>query len=108
MTPPPSQDGIERRELHALATRKIDAVPRNLVPEQLSEATTLLADLYATGQRHGIHPDLWAAVANLGVEVLDAFALRDQLPKRRPAARGPATRGTTVRPVELADLGRQR
>ena len=108
MTPPPRQDGIERRDLLALATRKIDAVPRNLMPEQLSEATSLLADLYATGQRHGIHPDLWSAVANLGVEVLDASALRDQLPKRRPAARGPATRGTTVSPAERPDLGRQR
>ena len=104
----PHSEPVDRQDLLALATRKIDTVPRNLRPEQLSAATRLLADLYATGLRHGIAPDLWAAVANLGVEVLDALALRDQLLPVRPPSREGLTRPITTASVQRPDPGRQR
>lgn len=112
MKTPPVPGEPDRRGLTDLASRKIDAIPRNLTPERTTAATALLADLYATGLQHGVDPDVWAAVADLGVEVLDALALRDQLPPRRPPSPDPARRdrasGRAADREPRSDRGRQR
>lgn len=110
MTSPSLPGGTDHRGLTDLATRKIDVIPRNLTPERFTAATALLADLYATGLRHGVDPDVWAAVTDLGLEVLDALALRDQLPPRRPVATDQLRRDRmrTADPAQRSGVGRQR
>lgn len=110
MTSPFPPGGTDLRGLTDLATRKIDVIPRNLTPERFMAATALLADLYTTGLRHGVDPDVWAAVTDLGLEVLDALALGDQLPPRRPPATDQVRRGRTrtTEPAQRSDVGRQR
>lgn len=84
---PERRTGLSRAELIAAASRRILDDPRSLEPEQRHEATVLLADLYATGLRHGTTAEHWALVASLGTEVIDAIRMRDRASDVAP--RGP-------------------
>ena len=75
---PEKRTEISRAELIAAASRRILDDPRQLEPDQRHQATVLLADLYATGLRHGITAEHWALVASLGTEVIDAIRARDR------------------------------
>lgn len=81
---PERRTDLSRAELIAAASRRILDDPRSLEPAQRHEATVLLADLYATGLRHGITAEDWALVASLGTEVIDAIRLRDRVVDRAP------------------------
>ena len=65
-------------ELRRIATSKTRGYGLELSPSQREAAAALLTDLYATGLRHGITPEDWAAVAGLDIECLDAIRWRDR------------------------------
>lgn len=65
-------------DLVEAANRKILDDPRSLEPDQRHEATVLLADLYASGVRHGICTEHCALVASLRTAVIDAVRTRDR------------------------------
>jgi hypothetical protein len=65
-------------ELRRIAASKTRGYGLKLTPGQRDSAVALLADLYATGLRHGITPEDWAAVAGLDIECLDAIRWRDR------------------------------
>jgi hypothetical protein len=76
-------------DLRRIAASKIQGYGRELSPEQREAAVALLADLYATGLRHGVTPEDWAAVAGLDIESLDAIRWRDRVNRSRPKAERP-------------------
>lgn len=66
-------------ELLVLARARIAACQRSDPDRGASErAASLLADLYATGLRHGIAPDDWAAVTALPGSCLHACRARQR------------------------------
>lgn len=104
---PERRTDLSRAELIAAASRRILDDPRSLEPAQRHEATVLLADLYATGLRHGITAEDWALVASLGTEVIDAIRLRDRVVDRAPL--GPELPPARPLPTTSArGTGRQR
>lgn len=74
-------------DLRRIAASKLRGYGHELAPGQRDAAVALLADLYATGLRHGITPEDWAAVAGLDIECLDAIRFRDRVRHRSRAER---------------------
>lgn len=81
---PTSSEGLRR-----IAASKLRGYGHELAPGQRDAAVALLADLYATGLRHGITPEDWAAVAGLDIECLDAIRFRDRVRHSRSRAERP-------------------
>lgn len=104
---PEPRTELSRAELIAAASRRILDDPRSLEPDQRDQATVLLADLYATGLRHGITAEHWALVASLGTEVIDAIRLRGRaMDVGRPGVALPPVR--PLPPMSVRARGRQR
>jgi hypothetical protein len=76
-------------ELRRIAASKTRGYGLELSPSQREAAAALLADIYATGLRHGITPEDWAAVAGLDIECLDAIRWRDRVNRSRPRVERP-------------------
>ncbi len=95
----------DRAGLLSLAARKLLETQRALAPDERQAATLLLADLYATGLRHGITPEHWAAVTSLGHETIDAVRLRDRV---MPAERRPSRDGDALQQQQVRDRGQGR
>ncbi len=103
-----THDPNDRAGLLALAARNLLETQRALAPDERQSATVLLADLYATGLRHGITPEHWAAVASLGHETIDALRLRDCLPDLRPTQSDERGLAPSWTPPLRLDQGRER
>lgn len=71
-------------ELRRIAASKVRGYGPELSPGQREAAVQLLADIYATGLRHGITPEDWAAVAGLDIECVDAIRFRDRAMSAKP------------------------
>jgi hypothetical protein len=91
-----------------LATQKIENAARYdrsfHTPEILREAATLLDELYAAGERHGVGPEDWAGVTSMPSAALDVVRTRHRWPRtKRTFAEVDGLRCDVV--AALAELG---